>query len=430
MAMVSAAAALLMLCAPFEPAAARRIELFPWGDLFGIHRPKHRRVKHQARSVPLPKPRPAEAPAASPRGTAENAPKKGGAGKPPSVPAQQPAKPAPPESAKTNQPKPAPSAEPPEQPKETTEQATPAPAPQPSACRQALTDEIAVAPSIPAIHGPGDCGGEDLVRLEAVVLPDQRRVTLKPAAILRCKMASEIANWVRTDIAPLASSLGSEISTLDNLDSYECRGRNGIPGAKLSEHGHANALDVHGFGLANGRSIVLTDPAVPRELRENMLHSACTRFTTVLGPGSDGYHEQHIHLDLMERHNDYRICEWNVYDPMPQIAPLLPAERPTGAPPRQAEASPEAVTPGGARPNGAKHGPASSGQTAPDQGSQNQAKPDRAKLDRAKPDQARPDQAKPGQTRGGPGKSGEAASAREPPADRRPTKKRRINRRF
>ena len=72
-----------------------------------------------------------------------------------------------------------------------------------------------------------------------------------------------------------------------------------------------------------------------------MLHSVCARFSTVLGPGSDGYHEDHIHLDLMERRNNYRICQWNVWDPLPQIAPLLPAARPDEAPPRDAAAKPD-----------------------------------------------------------------------------------------
>jgi Extensin-like protein C-terminus len=71
----------------------------------------------------------------------------------------------------------------------------------------------------------------------------------------------------------------------------------------------------------------------------------CARFSTVLGPGSDGYHEDHIHLDLMERHNNYRICQWNVWDPLPQVAPLLPAERPDEAPPRQAAAKSDADEP-------------------------------------------------------------------------------------
>ena len=103
----------------------------------------------------------------------------------------------------------------------------------------------------------------------------------------------------------------------------------------MSEHGRANALDVRGFKLANGRTISLTDRTLAREMRESVLHSACTRFSTVLGPGSDWYHEDHIHLDVMERRNNYRICQWNVWDPLPQIAPLLPAVRPEEAPPRE-----------------------------------------------------------------------------------------------
>src|ERR1700727_2081189 len=99
--------------------------------------------------------------------------------------------------------------------------AEPPATPPASACRLALTEAIAIAPSIPDIHGPGGCGGEDLVRLEAVVLPDKRRGALKPAAIPRCGMAPAISGWCRTDIAPLTTSLGSGISVLDNFDSFE-----------------------------------------------------------------------------------------------------------------------------------------------------------------------------------------------------------------
>jgi hypothetical protein len=297
--MVTAGAALLLLlCASGDPVAARKADQGAWSDLFGQSRPRLRRALLPA-SVPLPKPRPANAPAIEPDRPAV---------------AKQP----PPEAEK-------PAA---------AEQAAPAPPP-PSACRLALTEAVAIAPSIPDIHGPGGCGGEDLVRLEAVVLPDHKRVALKPAAILRCAMASAVADWIRTDMAPLAASLGSVISGLDNFDSFECRGRNRVVGAPLSEHGRANALDVRALSLADGQSISLTDRNVPRELRESVLQSVCARFSTVLGPGSDGYHEDHIHLDLMERHNNYKICQWNVWDPLPQIAPLLPAERPAEAPPRE-----------------------------------------------------------------------------------------------
>ncbi|WGS22573.1 MULTISPECIES: extensin family protein [unclassified Bradyrhizobium] len=316
-AIVTAVAALLWLGMQASPAeAARHSAGFPWDDLFRTRPVKPRVVKRRA-AVPLPKPRPAEAPAVA-------EPEQ------PAVVTQPPA-----ETARPTEP--AKPAEPPKPPE-------PA-APQPSACRQALTEEIAIAPSIPDIHGPGGCGGEDLVRLEAIVLPDKRKVAVKPAAILRCKMATAIADWVRTDIAPLAEGLGSTVSDLDNFDSFECRGRNRVVGAQLSEHGRANALDVRAFKLANGRSISLTDRTVPRSLRETVLHSVCARFSTVLGPGSDWYHEDHIHLDLMERRNNYRICQWNVYDPLPQVAPLLPAARPEDAPPREVAAKSDGSKP-------------------------------------------------------------------------------------
>jgi hypothetical protein len=310
---VTAAAVLLMLCASVWPAdAAQKPRPAPWFELFGTSRPKLHRAALPA-SVPLPKPRPADAPGSEPDGPAV-AEKPAPA--PPDKPAEQAAAPA----------------------------ASSMPAPL-SACRTALTEAIAIAPSIPDIHGPGGCGGEDLVRLEAVVLPDHRQVAVKPAAILRCAMASEIADWIRTDIAPLAVGAGSAVSGLDNFDSFECRGRNRVVGAPLSEHGRADALDVRALKLANGQSISLTDRTVPRELRESVLHSVCARFTTVLGPGSDGYHEDHIHLDLMQRHNNYKICQWNVWDPLPAIAPLLPAARPEDAPPREVAAKPDTDKP-------------------------------------------------------------------------------------
>jgi hypothetical protein len=316
-AMVTATAACLLLGMPASAAyAAKPLRIAPWPDLFREAPHRSRATVRRAASVPLPKPRPAEAPSEETEKPAAGEQKAHEGSK---------------ESGKEGG--------------KPVEQATPAapPAPQPSACRLALTDAIAIAPSIPDIHGAGGCGGVDLVRLEAVVLPDKRQVSVKPAAILRCAMASAIADWIRTDIAPLAAGGGSAISSLDNFDSFECRSRNRIAGAQLSEHGRANALDVRALKLASGQSISLTDPTVPRELRERVLHSVCARFSTVLGPGSDGYHEDHIHLDLMERHSNYRICQWNVWDSLPKIAPLLPAARPDEAPPREAAAKSDAA---------------------------------------------------------------------------------------
>jgi hypothetical protein len=186
---------------------------------------------------------------------------------------------------------------------------------QPSACRLRLTSDVATAPSLPPITGPHECEAPDVVRLEAVVLLDRSRVTITPPAVLRCTMAEAIAGWLRETAAPRARDLGSSLKAVENLTSFDCRGRNGIAGAKLSEHGKANALDIHSLRLANGKVVELTDPHVSKDFREGLRKSACAQFTTVLGPGSDGFHEDHIHIDLLERRGGYRICEWDVREP-------------------------------------------------------------------------------------------------------------------
>jgi hypothetical protein len=194
---------------------------------------------------------------------------------------------------------------------------TPPPKPEaaPSACRLRLTPELAVAPSLPPIEGPGECGALDLVRLEAIVLADLSRVAVTPPATLRCSMAEAVVSFVRADAAALARDLGAALRAVQNYDSYDCRGRNRIAGAKTSEHGKGNALDIRGLTLADGRFVELTDPQVTRDFREKFRKSVCARFTTVLGPGSDGYHENHIHMDLAERASGYRSCHWEVHDP-------------------------------------------------------------------------------------------------------------------
>jgi len=202
----------------------------------------------------------------------------------------------------------------------------------PTACRLRLTAALATAPSLPPITGPGECGAPDVVRLEAVVLPDQSRVAIAPPAILRCSMAEAIVSWVREEAAPHALELGSSLKTLANLASFDCRGRNRIVGAKLSEHGKGNALDIHLLKLSDGKVVGLTDPQIPRDFREGLRQSVCARFTTVLGPGSDGYHEDHVHVDLAERRNGYRICEWDVREPAEAssavLADTVPLPRP------------------------------------------------------------------------------------------------------
>jgi hypothetical protein len=201
----------------------------------------------------------------------------------------------------------------------------------PSACRLRLTAELAVAPSLPPLIGPGECNVDDVVRLEAVWLVDKARVAVTPPAILRCSFAEAVVHWVREDVAPAVRSLGGTLRSIDNFTAYDCRGRNRIIGARLSEHGRANALDIRSLKLASGTVIELTDPRVAKDFRERLRKDACARFTTVLGPGSDGYHENHVHLDLAERRGGHRMCQWDVREPGEEAVPL-PPPRPADAP--------------------------------------------------------------------------------------------------
>ncbi len=199
--------------------------------------------------------------------------------------------------------------------------------PEPSACQLDLASgERAVIEPLPPLVGPGECGAPDVVRLDAILLPNHTRVALMPPPTLRCSTAEAIADWVRSDIGPAAGRLGAPLAAIENYDSYDCRGMNRVVGAKLSEHGKANALDIRSITLADGRVFRPAEPTVSRLFREEMRASACARFMTVLGPGSDGYHEEHIHVDLAERSNDFRVCHWEIRDPVAAIP--LPRPRP------------------------------------------------------------------------------------------------------
>ena len=182
-----------------------------------------------------------------------------------------------------------------------------------SPCRSRLA-EIADFKPLPSITGPGDCTATDVVALDVVLLADGHRIALSPTATLRCPMAEAITHWIRDDVAPTITALGKSLRGVETLDSFDCRRRNGITDAKISEHGRANALDVRAFKLTNSAPIELTDASVPKPLREKLRQSACFRFSTVLGNGADAYHDSHVHLDLIERSNHYRICQWDVLD--------------------------------------------------------------------------------------------------------------------
>lgn len=157
-------------------------------------------------------------------------------------------------------------------------------------------------------------------RIEFRALPDQRfaggcsalgAVQLinmgTPASGLRamtCPLARQFARWVRESVQPAADQwLGTNVQRVETFGTYACRSVNSQPGARLSEHAFANAVDVSGFRLGNGRVITVQegwngdDERVRRFLRQ-VHQGGCRRFNIGLSPDSDAYHYNHMHFDM------------------------------------------------------------------------------------------------------------------------------------
>jgi hypothetical protein len=147
----------------------------------------------------------------------------------------------------------------------------------------------------------GSCGVAEPVAVAAL---GDGVTDLTTKAIIECNLAEKVANWLRDEVQPEARKiLGGEVVGLRIAASYHCRTRNGVSGAKLSEHGRGNALDISAFRIEGRGWIEVGGAHFGAESRflKTVRASACGPFTTVLGPGSDAYHSDHFHLDLATR---------------------------------------------------------------------------------------------------------------------------------
>ncbi len=140
----------------------------------------------------------------------------------------------------------------------------------------------------------GGCGVNDAVRLRSV-----SGVTLSQRAVMDCTTAKALKTWVDQGLQPSFERLG-RVARIKVAAHYVCRTRNHKAGAKISEHGKGRAIDISGVTLENGSQFsILQDYGKGRGGRAlRQAHkAACGTFGTTLGPGSDGYHEDHLHFD-------------------------------------------------------------------------------------------------------------------------------------
>lgn len=148
----------------------------------------------------------------------------------------------------------------------------------------------------------GVCGEQSPLVVTAVQSRG-RMVPFSSPATTNCQLASALPDWVETVDGYAQAMLGSRLASVTTGTSYMCRNRNDEDDGFTSEHGFANALDVTGFALEDGRSIGVVGQWLPSTAPEGRLlrlahDAACGAFTTVLGPEANREHRDHLHLDL------------------------------------------------------------------------------------------------------------------------------------
>jgi hypothetical protein len=136
---------------------------------------------------------------------------------------------------------------------------------------------------------------------------------VQPVATLACPLVSQLDQWMAGSVQPAAQRwFGQQVVELKQISAYSCRGMNGQKGAKISEHAFGNALDIAAFTLADGRRVTVKNGwhGAPEEqgFLRDVHAAACERFSTVLAPGSNRFHYDHIHVDLARRRSGTSYC--------------------------------------------------------------------------------------------------------------------------
>lgn len=185
-------------------------------------------------------------------------------------------------------------------------------------CKALLAGLDVTYKDLDPIGEAGGCGAPAPIEIAAI-----DGVTLTPPATETCAMAAALAAWIKDDVQPAAGKrLGTKVTEIRTATSYSCRRRNNASSGKMSEHSKANALDMSGFTFAKTEGVTVGGSgnwgqgllgaiglSKGGSFLDDIREAACTHFTTVLGPGSDPYHGDHFHVDVLQRKGGYRICQ-------------------------------------------------------------------------------------------------------------------------
>ena len=170
-------------------------------------------------------------------------------------------------------------------------------------CEQVLADADMVYRWLPDTETGRACGVFDAVTI------DRTTIEVGEPFSLTCRAAVSLALWETHVLHPAAQAhFGVPVDRIEHFGSYSCRNVYGRPNATRSRHATAEAFDVAGFVLADGRRIRVLgdwgDESPEAEFLRDVRDGACRFFDGVLSPDYNDAHRDHFHFDR----GPYRIC--------------------------------------------------------------------------------------------------------------------------
>ncbi len=154
-------------------------------------------------------------------------------------------------------------------------------------------------------------------------------IELSPPSQLSCETALAAANWVNDVVVPSANKAfpNDRLKTIAQSSTYVCRNRNNQATTKISEHAKGGAIDISRLFFESGKIVEIKPRQRTGKMEEAFQKAirfgACLHFTTVIGPLSDDFHNDHLHLDIAKRRGGYRLCRF------PEIAPSISPATPS-----------------------------------------------------------------------------------------------------
>ena len=179
------------------------------------------------------------------------------------------------------------------------------------ACLAELKELGAQFKELPPIPGEEEgCGIASPLEL-SVVIPG---IKLEPEGTMRCETALALSRWAKNVVVPTAKIAlpDRNVTAFGNASTYICRNRNSASAGKISEHAKGSAVDIATLTFDKGEPLVMKprgeDGTMEGAFQRTITTAACLFFRTVLSPGSDATHQDHLHLDVLERKGGYLYC--------------------------------------------------------------------------------------------------------------------------